>query len=65
MSILTKIYAKFSEFCNWIDIKVLGNYFIPVGCAKLGVNASNFVEEKIMNGGVNLTVKVFKRFLVS
>lgn len=62
MSILTKIYAKFADFCNWFDVKVLGNYFIPVGCAKLGVNASNFVEEKIMNGGVNLTVKTFKRF---
>ena len=61
MNILTKIYAKFSEFCNWIDIKVLGNYFIPVGCAKLGVKTSSLVEEKIMNGGVNLVVKAFKK----
>ena len=63
-NLLVKIYENLSNFCNWIDIKILGNYFIPVATAKTGVKISNFIEEKFMNGGLNLITKIFKGFSV-
>lgn len=61
MSGCAKAYEIFASFCNWIDIKVFGNYIIPIAVAKLGVKTSNLVEEKMMNGGVNLIVKLCKQ----
>lgn len=56
-----KIYFHFTNFCNWIDKKVFGNYKLILSSAKLGVKSSEFIETKIMNGGINYITKVFKQ----
>ena len=62
MNIFVKVYGFLASICDWVDKYILGNYFIPVGTAKLGVKVSDFIEEKVMNGSVSLTTKIFKKF---
>lgn len=61
MNIFVKLYDIFTKICSWFDTKILGNYYIPVSCAKLGVKTSSFIEEKFMNGGVKFTTNMFKK----
>ena len=59
--IIASIYDIFARFCNWLDIKVLGNYLIPIFFARTCVNTSSFIEEKLMNGCVNFTKNSLKK----
>ena len=61
-NIISPIYNIFAKICNWIDNKILGNYFIPINLAKLCVKISSFIEKYIMNGSVNLIKNLFKKY---
>ena len=58
--ICAKVYAKFSDFLNFFDVKVLANYGIVLSLTEFGVRVFNFIEEKIMNGTVNFVSKLFR-----
>jgi hypothetical protein len=61
MNVFVRLYSVFANISEWIDRKVLGNYFVPVEVAKLGVRTSDFIEDKIMNGGVRFVTNIFKK----
>ena len=60
MNVCAKIYAVFSDICNWVDTKVFGEYRPIIYLSKSGVKISEFIETKIMDGGVNAIKKVAK-----
>lgn len=60
-NVVAKIYEISARICNWIDLKIFGNYSLVVGSANLGVKTFAFVENKIMNGTVNFVAKFFKK----
>ncbi len=61
-NILTKIYAKTADICNFIDVKILGNYKPVKVCARGGVLLVNLVETYIMNKAVTFTAKTVEKF---
>jgi hypothetical protein len=56
-----KLYGGFAKLCDKIDLNILSNYKPILFFAKLGVNVSAFVEDKIMNGTINLVTKTFRK----
>ena len=60
--ILTFVYNGIAKVCNFIDVKILGNYKLILMGVKNAVKLSNFVETKIMNGVVRFTTSAAKRF---
>ena len=58
MNVCARIYAAFSNLCSWVDTKVFGEYRPIIFLSKTGVKISDFIETKIMNGGVNAIKKV-------
>ncbi len=59
---ISKIYTGFATVCAWFDSKVFGNYLLFTNGAKLGIKTFAFIEDKIMNGGINFITNTFKRF---
>ena len=49
-----KAYGLFAGLCNWFDTKIFGEYRPLIWLSRLGVKTVDFIETKIMNGGVNL-----------
>jgi len=49
-----KVYELFAHGCNFVDTKIFGEYRPIIWCSKFGVKIADFIETKIMNGGVDL-----------
>ena len=64
MNIFVKFYDVLAKISDWIDRKVLANYSLCINGAKLGVNTSSFIENKIMNGAVNAISQAFKKLSI-
>lgn len=64
ISCCAKFYSKFADFCNFIDKNVFSNYFFPIQISKVSVKAFGFIEEKIMNGTVNLITESCKNISI-
>lgn len=62
MDIFVRAYDIFARISVWTDIRILGNYKLPLSITKFGVKTFSFIEEKFMNGAVRLTISAFKRF---
>ena len=60
MSFCVKVYELFAKASNIIDRKVFGEYRPVIWIAGLGVKISDFIETKIMNGGVKLLTKALQ-----
>lgn len=60
-SLLVKIYNWVANLCAWIDLKIFGNYLLLTSSAKFGVKTFALIENKVMNGALNLTTKFFKK----
>ena len=58
------VYDRFCKFCEKIDLCVFSNYCLALNSSRLGVKLFGFVEEKIMNGGVRLIIKTFKKLSI-
>ena len=56
-----KIYESLAHCLNKLDLKVLANYKLCVGFAKLSVRVFNFIEINIINAFVGAIVKAFKK----
>ena len=55
-----KVYELFAHGCNFVDTKIFGEYSPIIWCSKLGVKTADFIETKIINGGVNLVTGIAK-----
>lgn len=64
MNIFVKTYDIFTKLCEWVDTKILSNYSLCINGAKVGIKVFAFVENKIMNGTVNLITKGFKQLSI-
>ena len=60
-SILSFVYAKVAEACDFVDTRILNNYKPFVQLLKLSVRVADFVETRIMNGTVNAVTSGFKK----
>lgn len=60
-SVCAKVYLNIANTCNFIDVKLFANYKPLLSSAKSSVKIAGFVEEKIMNGALNVLVKMFKK----
>ena len=45
----------------FIDINIFGNYKLAINTAKFGVNVFKFIENKIINGSINLIARFFRK----
>ena len=55
-----RFYLGIAKFFDWIDVRILSNYFIFTGAAKFGVCFMGFIENKIMNGSVSFIANTFR-----
>ncbi len=58
MNFCAKVYSGLAKLSDIIDRRVFGEYRPLIWLAKTGVNTFNFIETKIVNGGVNLVTKL-------
>ncbi len=56
------LYNKFACLMAWIDEKIFANYKPFICGAKAGVITSKFIENNIMNNGVNVVIKISQAF---
>ena len=60
-SILSFVYAKVAEACDFVDTRILNNYKPFAQLLRLSVKVADFVETRIMNGAVNAVTSGFKK----
>lgn len=58
---VANIYAKIAQGCDFVDVKILSNYKPLKVCLKFGVNISDFIETRIMNGFVRFVAEGSKK----
>ena len=62
--VCVKIYNIIGNFSNFIELKLLSNYSPVIWCSKFCVKVFKFIEDKIMNGGVNFISDSFSKFSI-
>ena len=64
MALIVNFYRFISDFANYIDTKILGNYSAIINLTKFSVRSFDWVENNIMNNMVRLVTETSKRLSI-